>query len=154
MKVERNFKREIEKVRLNTLFDEIKGYPSEEKVGESFEKIIRSCVDETSRLCSIAERRGLNLESELKNLKTKLLEEVYKLPINNGLGHQLKRDYARLLSIGKDLTTENIQKSDLDISERYRYLVFRISTAAGIASVVLFTGLMSKIFDIPLPMLK
>jgi len=124
------------------------------KLGKVLKKIIMSCVDQTSRLCSIAERRGLNLESELKNLKTKLQEEVYKIPINNGFGHQIKKDYARLLSIGKDLTTENIQKSDLDISERYRYLVFRISTAVGIASVVLVTGLMSKIFEIPLPMLK
>ena len=94
------------------------------------------------------------VESELKNLTIRLKEHVYKIPGNNGFGYQIKKAYVRLLSIAKDLTTENIQKSDLDLSERYRYLIFRILTGIGIASVVLVTGLMSKIFDIPLPMLN
>ena len=152
--MERNFKREIEKDSLETLLNEIKNFPSEEKVEESFKKIIEYCVDETSRLYSIAETRGLNLESELKNLTIRLKEHVYKIPGNNGFGYQIKNAYVRLLSIAKDLTTENIQKSDLDLSERYRYLIFRILTGIGIAIVVLVTGLMSKIFDIPLPMLN
>lgn len=152
--MERNFKREIEKDRLNNLFNKIKDYPSGEIVEESFKKIIEYCVYETSRLCSIAERRGLNSESELKNLNTRLQEHVYKIPGNNGFGYQIKTHYVELLSIVKDLTTENIQKSDLDLSERYRYLIFRILTGVGIASVVLVTGLISKIFEIPLPMLN
>ena len=42
---------------------------------------------------------------------------MYKIPVNNGFGYQIMKTYKRLQDISLCLTSENLQKSDLDFSE-------------------------------------
>ena len=79
---------------------------------------------------------------------------MYKIPVNNGFGYQIMKTYKRLQDISLHLTSVNLQKSDLDFSERWRYLFFRTLTAASIAGIVLITGYVSTRLGIPLPILK
>lgn len=66
----------------------------------------------------------------------------------------MERTFKRLQDISLHLTSENLKKSDLDFSGRWRYLFFRTLTAASIAGIVLITGYVSTRLGIPLPILK
>lgn len=156
--MERTFKRKIDKS-LKTFNEKVSNLPSEKDVENSIEVIIDDCVFETFRFCFSNNKEeilatGTKENTDLENLKFRLKERIYKIPANNGHGHQLVKNYRDLRSISSKLTKEDMRKSDLDISERWRNLIFRTLTALCIAGVGLIIGYTSPKLNIPLPAFK
>lgn len=153
--MEKNFKREVDIKKLSALSDEINNFPSAEDAKKSIEIIIDHCIFETFRAYSqfpkeevIKVGNGQNLE--LDDLKKRLKEEIYKIPVNNGHGYQLCKNYEKLLGIGLDLTSINIQKSDLDLSERWRNFFFTVLKTIFSTVLILILGFISMSFGMPI----
>ena len=153
--MEKNFKREVDIKKLSALSDEINNFPSAEDAKKSIERIIDHCIFETFRAYSqlpkeevIKVGNGQNLE--LDDLKKRLKEEIYKIPLNNGHGYQLCKNYERLLGIGVDLTSVNLQKAQLDLSERWRNFFFKILIRFVYVVLILIAGFISMSFGIPI----
>ncbi|MGB2106492.1 MAG: hypothetical protein ACPHVV_04510 [Porticoccaceae bacterium] len=154
--MERTFKREVNE-NLKNLHKEVSDFTTKESLEGRIQRMIEICVFETFRLSASKDEilaAGKCQNIKLENLKRTLEDVIYKNKLNNGIGYQLLISYERLHQISLKLTSENLQKSNLDLSERWRYLFFRGLTAITIAATVLVTGYLSSLLQIPLPMIK
>lgn len=66
----------------------------------------------------------------------------------------LESNYARLHADRELLLHSARVEDDADLREKFRFLAFRMLLAVGIATVVLLTGYLAKVLEIPLPMLR
>lgn len=114
------------------------------------EKVKAFQTDVISRTIEIAGRNDLSIE-EIAN------------QFDNTRGNQrnpnssrsdLVKSHAILIRQNSNLRDIYLQESNLDLKERWRFLLFRIATGLGFAAIVLLTGFLAKTWGIPLPLLR
>jgi hypothetical protein len=67
---------------------------------------------------------------------------------------EIETDYAVLHSQRERLLHAVSVEDAADLREKFRFFAFRMLLAVGIAAVVLLTGYVAKVLEIPLPMLR
>jgi hypothetical protein len=66
----------------------------------------------------------------------------------------LEGNYRRAYADREQLLHSVRVEDDADLREKFRFLAFRMVLAVGIAAVVLLTGYVAKVAEIPLPLLR
>ena len=56
--------------------------------------------------------------------------------------------------LGRLSISVKTNSAHVDLIDRYRFLLFRLLTAIGFAIILLATGYLAKIWEIPLPLLR
>lgn len=125
------------------------GYETKETYQRQLWEHVNHCIDITAEMLD-------------KNKTTEEIKDILTDPNNNhprGRGfsrmvHKSSSDYSSLLNRYEKLINERKQDAYADLVERFRYLLFRILTAVGIAIVILGTGYLAHKWGIPLPFLR
>lgn len=107
-----------------------------------------------SRLCQELVNRTVR-EAQGKADAKQIINSLSAPDVRQRLGiTEMEGNYGRLHGDRETLLHSMRVEDRADLREKFRFLAFRMLLALGIAAVVLMTGYVAKVAEIPLPMLR
>ncbi|MGC6481030.1 MAG: hypothetical protein ACON4S_02270 [Porticoccaceae bacterium] len=155
--MKQNYDREVDTKALNIRRGEMSKTRSADEVEEILKQIIRCCLLESAKFCLVVNEGEINNFLNNKNSEFNSLLDRINAELFNGHGSNQKcrnivEDYSELRRICRELTNITKQESDLDSSNRYRFLIFRFLTGLSFALTILLVSCFANYFRIPVPL--
>ena len=149
----KNYDRKVDANKFKMRHDDICRTRKSDEIEESLRQIISYCVLKSAKFCVVVDKieidKFLNNEnSEFNSLLNRINAEFFNGPEGPAKCKVIVNDYAKLRQISKELTDIRKQESELDYSNRRRFLVFRFLTGLSFAFTVLLAGFISGYFGI------
>jgi hypothetical protein len=151
------YERKVDKERLIKSIGIVSKSQTSSEVEESLKKMIRISVSESAKFCmAVNENEITNFldskNSEFENLMNRLMSGFFMSKFSTAHGRLIVKNYADLRRECKELTDIKRQESELDYSNRRRFLIFRFLTGLSFAIIICVTSYVANHFGIPLPM--
>jgi hypothetical protein len=151
------YERKVDKERLINSVGVVYKSPTSLEVEENLKKMIRISVSESAKFCiAVNENEITNFldskNSEFDNLLNRLMSGFFTNKLSTAHGGLIVKNYADLRRECIELTDLKRQESELDYSNRRRFLMFRFLTGLSFAIIIFITSVVANHFQISLPL--